>query len=134
MQILGVPHQGYEIASKIILMLPRASVMRIVSPVDAEWIKKIRNAYYATKVIFFNEMFDMMKKTVGDYETVRSIVVEDKNVGNSHSFIFHKGYRGFGGKCLPKDTYSLIDFAKKYGISTRLFDTIRIINEELQDG
>ena len=82
MQILGVPHQGYELASKIMLMLPPAPTMRIVSPVDAEWIKKIRNAYYSTKVIFFNQIYDIVEKTDGNYETIRSVIVEDPKIGN----------------------------------------------------
>jgi len=134
MQILGVPHQGYEIASKIMLMLPPAPTMRIVSPIDAEWIKKIRNAYYYTKVIFFNEIYDIVEKTDGDYETIRSVVVEDPKIGNSHSFIFHKGYRGAGGTCLPKDLYSLIEFADKLGVKSELLDVVKKINLRLQNG
>lgn len=134
MQILGVPYQGYEQASKILMMLPKATVMRIVSPIDAEWIKKIRNAFYSVKVTFFNQIYDIMEKSGGDYETVRSVIVNDPNIGNSHSFIFHKGYRGFGGKCLPKDTYSLIDFARRLGVEPELLAVTRKINEKLNVG
>jgi len=134
MQVLGVPHQGYELASKIIMMLPKAPIIRIVSPIDAEWIKKIRNAFYSIKVIFFNEIYDIMQKSGGDYETVRSVVTHDPKIGNSHSIVFHKGYRGYGGKCLPKDTYSLIDFARKNGIEPELLAISRKINERLNNG
>ena len=134
-QILGVPHQGYEIASQIMLMLPPAPVMRIISPIDAEWVKKIRNAYYSTKVVFFNQIFDIVQKTeTADYETIRSILVEDPRIGNSHSFVFHKGYRGFSGPCLPKDFYSLMDFANKVGAKSELLEVIKKINKELTDG
>ena len=132
MQILGIGKESYDLASKIMLMLPPAPVMRVVSLIDAEWIKKIRNAFYATKVIFFNQMYDIIDKTeMSDYETIRSIVVEDPRIGNSHSFIFHKNYRGFGGACLPKDTYSLIDFAKDKSPS-KLLEVVKNINLKLQ--
>ena len=132
MQILGVPYQGYEIASKLMLVLPRSPVMRIVSPIDAEWIKKARNAFYALKVIFFNQLYDIVvKNSPADYETIRNVMVEDPRIGNSHSFIFHKNYRGFGGKCLPKDFYSLIEFAERIGVQPELFRLVKSINEKL---
>jgi len=133
MQILGITYQSYDIASKIMLMLPPASVMRVVSPIDAEWVKKIRNSFYAVKVIFFNQIYDIIEKTdQADYETIRSIIVEDPRIGNSHSFPFHKGYRGFGGACLPKDVYSLIDFAHKLGVESELLEVAKKINLKLQ--
>lgn len=132
-QVLGVSKESYDLASKIMLILPPAPVMRIVSLIDAEWIKKIRNSFYATKVIFFNQIYDIVKKTEGDYETIRSIIVEDPRVGNSHSFIFHKNYRGFGGTCLPKDTYSLIDFAKKVNAPSSLLQMIKDLNKQYEN-
>jgi UDPglucose 6-dehydrogenase len=129
MQAIGVPHPHYEIASKLMLMLPPSPVMRIVSPIDAEWLKIARNSFYTTKVIFFNEIYDIIKETSGDYETIRSMIVEDPRIGNSHSFIFHKGYRGAGGKCLPKDTYALLDISK-----SKLLKVVREINHKLTKG
>jgi UDPglucose 6-dehydrogenase len=131
MQILGVPHQGYKYASEVILMLPPAKTMRVVSPVDAEWIKKSRNAYYATKVVWFNQLYDFIKKSypVADFETIRSVLVTDPSIGNSHSFPFHKGGRGGGGKCLPKDLNSLVDYAHKYDFYG-ILDQVRELNEQ----
>lgn len=127
-QILGVPWQGYEKASEVMLMLPPAKVMRIVSPVDAEWIKIARNAYYTSKVVFFNQLYDLMGLSApADFETVRSVLVEDKSIGNSHSFPFHKGGRGAGGSCLPKDFGALTDFAEGKGF-VGLLDKVRKLN------
>lgn len=131
MQILGVGKESYEEASKIILILPPAPVMRIVSLIDAEWVKKVRNAFYSMKVIFFNQMYDIIKESpASDYETIRSVVVEDPKIGNSHSFIFHKNYRGYGGACLPKDTTALIDFAKEVGADSELLEKVQELNEQ----
>lgn len=134
MQILGVPKEGYAKANEIMSLLPPAPLMRIVSPVDAEWVKKLRNAFYAVKVTFFNEIYDLMQNTPADYETIRSIVVNDKMIGNSHSVIWHKGYRGFGNlktsKCLPKDLFSLIDFADRMELNADLLKTAKKKNEK----
>jgi len=131
MQILGISKESYDLATEIMLMLPPAPVMRVVSLIDAEWIKKIRNAFYATKIIFFNQMYDIIQKSEpSDYETIRSIVIKDPRIGNSHSFIFHKGGRGGGGKCLPKDLKALLGFAETKNVDTELLNTVNKLNEE----
>lgn len=132
MQIIGTSTQYYWLAEELLKILPQAPIMRVIPTIDAEWVKKVRNAYYATKVIFFNQIFDIIKASNADYETIREIVVKDKSIGDSHSLIFHKGARGFGGKCLPKDTYSLIDYAKNKGVDCELLEVVRKINKNLK--
>lgn len=115
-QILGIPHSGLKLARDIFELLPQAPINRVISPRDAEILKHARNSYYATKVIFFNQLYDICQELGGDYETVRESMVLDPRIGDSHSIIAHKGYRGFGtpevSKCLPKDLTALISVAK----------------------
>ena len=106
-QILGMPHKTLELASELFELLPDAPVKRIISPKDAEVLKHALNSYYALKVSWFNQLYDACKELGADYETVREIMVQDPWIGDSHSVIFHKGYRGYGGKCLSKDPKNL---------------------------
>lgn len=106
-QILGLPHQSLPLWKELFDLLPDAPVKRVVSPLDAEMLKHAKNSFYALKVIYFNEMYDACQRLGADYETVREVLVQDPWIGDSHSKIFHKGYRGFGGKCLPKDAHAL---------------------------
>lgn len=106
-QILGMPHKTLDLANELFELLPPAPVRRIISPKDAEVLKHAQNTYYALKVTWFNQLYDACNKIGSDYETVREILVQNPWVGNSHSMIFHKGYRGYGGKCLSKDPKAL---------------------------
>lgn len=130
MQILGIPHIGLKLASEIFELLPEAPVKRIVSPKDAELLKHATNSFYATKVIFFNQLYDIAKELNSDYETVREIMTHDPRVGDSHSVVMHKGYRGFGdqtvSKCLPKDIEALSKVAH-----SELLDKVIEINNKL---
>ena len=110
-QILGIPHVGLKLSREIFSILPDAPVTRVISPKDAEMIKHATNSFYATKVIFFNQLYDACQQLGADYETVRESLINDPRVGDSHSIVMHKGYRGFGtqdvSKCLPKDLDAL---------------------------
>lgn len=103
-QILGVPHESLDLIHDLFELLPDAPIQSVISPLDAETLKHAKNSYYSLKVTFFNQLYDACEEMGADYETVRQLLVQDPFIGDSHSKIFHKGYRGFGGKCLPKDT------------------------------
>lgn len=111
-QVLGCPHQTLPLVHEIFSILPHAPIKRVISPIDAEMWKHVKNSYYGMKVVFFNTLFDDCKKVGSDYETIRELLTKDAWIGDSHSIIFHKGYRSYGtpriSKCIPKDLQSYI--------------------------
>lgn len=68
--------------------------------------KYFRNAFLATKVSFFNQIYDICQKQGISFEDVRRFVTEDARIGDSHSWVTEE--RGFGGACFPKDTQALV--------------------------
>ena len=68
-----------------------------------------------------------------DYNRVMESAAADKRIGRSHLEPLHKGYRGYGGKCLPKDIRALIQFADQQGINLKLHKTVEQINNELME-
>lgn len=86
--------------------------------ITAEMAKLAMNAYFATKVTFANQIFDACQALGANYERVKEVLESHPFGPKNHFEIFHKGYRGFGGKCLPKDTkalahYTNLDLLKK---------------------
>jgi len=63
---------------------------------------------------------------------VKEGAAADKRIGRTHLEIFHKGYRGYGGKCLPKDTRALIQKARALGVSLKLLEVTEEINNDLR--
>ena len=119
-QIVGYTPQSRCDAELVMGLLPRAPFEKIIPAKDAELVKYFGNAFYALKVAYANQIFDLCERMGVDYDTVKACgVAEPMMVGdprNTHLEIFHKGYRGYGGKCLPKDTRSLIQLGKACGI------------------
>ena len=68
--------------------------------------KYFRNAFLATKVAFFNQIYDICQKQGVDYNLVREYVTTDERIGTSHTEVTAE--RGFGGACFPKDTRALV--------------------------
>ncbi len=107
--------------------------IKIVKNEEAEMTKYMINAYYATRVIFANEIYDICKALDIDYEKVRGCFELDKCVAPGHFDVFHSGYRGIGGDCLPKDLDTLISKAEALTLSPELFKALRRKNKRLME-
>ncbi|MCX6790656.1 MAG: hypothetical protein NTV62_00480 [Candidatus Gribaldobacteria bacterium] len=80
---------------------------------------------------FANQMYDLCAKLGLDYDNVKEATAADKRIGRSHLEVWHKGYRGYGGKCLVKDIRAMIQFADKQGVDFKLHKTTEEINNQL---
>ena len=76
-------------------------------------------------------MYEVCQKLGVDYDTVKDSVAADKRIGPTHLEVFHGGYRGYGGKCLPKDTRALIQLGYKLGAEMELLKMVEYINNRL---
>lgn len=114
-QIVGMAKNTvkHRVAAKIVMeLLPKAPYQAITSSTEAELIKIFANAFGATKVTFFNMIFDVAKKLGADYEQVRLGVGNDPRITTSWTKVLSDGYRGYSGKCFPKDVGAMIRFGQ----------------------
>jgi len=72
----------------------------------AELTKLASNCFFATKVTFANEFFDIANLFGVDWDEVKDYLYMDNRIGNNHMKVIENS-RGFGNVCLPKDTYQL---------------------------
>jgi len=133
-QIVGYTEASRQDAELIMDMLPNAPFQKIVPAKEAEFIKYFGNAFYALKVAYANQMFDLANKMGLDYELVAECAKPEPMIGETHLDIFHKGYRGYGGKCLPKDTRAIIQLAKRNDVELSLLEKAEDYNNELCKG
>ena len=84
----------------------------------AELIKYMSNCFFATKVSFMNEMYQIAEKIDANWDEAVSGFVADGRIGHSHLNVpGHDGKFGFGGSCFPKDIQAMIDFAEMFGLN-----------------
>jgi len=97
----------------------------ITDSVTAEMIKYTANMFFLTKVIFANQMYDICQINGADYNTLKEFLYAHPWGTHHHLKPIHKGGRGGGGKCFPKDVKS---FAKYSNL--KLFKVIEELNNE----
>ena len=78
-------------------------------PLEASCVTKLGiNTIYTTKVLLANALYDAVGEDPKEYESVCWGLHLDQRITLTHTNIHQDGYRGAGGKCLPKDTRNLL--------------------------
>ena len=79
----------------------------VTNRTTASMIKYTHNAWLATKVAFFHEIFANAPKDM-NYSMMTSSLAQMKNIGPSHMMVpSDTGTLGYGGHCFPKDVKAL---------------------------
>lgn len=103
-------------------------VVNIVDARTAELAKYMENSFFALKVTFCNEFYDLAQACGVDYHRLRETWLLDPRMGRSHTFVYPQN-RGFGGSCLPKDLAAIRAQARDLGVDSTLLDAISKKNE-----
>jgi UDPglucose 6-dehydrogenase len=81
----------------------KGTEMIVTDSITAELIKYSINCFYATKVVFANQIYDYAESIGANYETIKKAMYARKWMSTNHLDVWNKGGRGAGGKCLEKD-------------------------------
>lgn len=97
----------------------------------ASLCKYMENSFFATKVTFCNEWFDIAKSYGIDYNELRELWLADPRINRNHTLVFPEK-RGYSGKCFPKDVKAIIKDAEKMGIDATLMKAVDKTNETIK--
>ena len=104
-------------------LLPHDRTIVECSVKEAALMKISRNAMLAAKVAQFNMLYDLCTEHKCSYELIKTFFKHDGTLGDTHMDVpGHDNGRGFGGKCLPKDTKHYESMFKEDNMYTALLD------------
>ena len=85
----------------------------------AEMAKYMENCFFATKVTFFNEFYEIAQRMGVDFNELRELFLCDGRINRNHTLVFEEK-RGYGGKCYPKDMAGIIAASQAMGYDPKL--------------
>lgn len=97
----------------------------------AEVCKYMENAFYAVKVTFVNEFYDIANAHGVDFNLLREMWLADTRISRDHTFAIPNA-RGFSGKCLPKDCNAIVQSSLKRGYTPKFMQACLEVNDEFQ--
>lgn len=81
---------------------------------EASFVKYTINSFLATKVTFFNQIYDAAIDAGVNFSKIINAVGSDKRIGHSHTRVpGFDGKQGYGGACFPKDTAAFTNYSNK---------------------
>jgi len=99
--------------------------------ITASLAKYMENSFFALKVTFCNEWFDIAKTFGVDYNELRELWLLDPRINRNHTLVFPKD-RGYGGRCFPKDIKAIVTDSMKAGYTPGLMMTTSNINNNFR--
>lgn len=100
--------------------------IRIVTDTTtSEMIKYTFNTFFVTKIVFGNQIYDICQRNGANYNVIKEALHEHPWGSKHHFKVLHKGGRGGGGRCFPKD---LKVFTKYSGL--KLLKTVEELNTQ----
>lgn len=97
----------------------------------AEVCKYMENAFYAVKVTFVNEFYDVARVHGVDFNLLRELWLADTRISRDHTFVYPNS-RGFSGKCLPKDCNAIVRSCRQRDYEPEFLAACLRINEKFQ--
>lgn len=99
----------------------------------AELVKYMENSFYAAKIAFCYEVYEICQKIGVDWNTARELWLLDPRINSMHTSVFEKNEWPFSGKCLPKDISALVEFSKDQGYEPELLKEVIKTNKRIHD-
>ena len=100
---------------------------------ESETVKYVCNTFFATKIMFFNEIKLLVDKLGLNWESITEGVMSDGRIGLSFNNVpGHDGEPGFGGFCFPKDINSLISVMETQGIDPVVIKSVWEQNKNIR--
>lgn len=111
-------------------VLPDLETVRFCSLEQAAFAKYVENSFLATKVTFFNQMYEIYQSFgFKDFDVMVEAISVDPRIGISHTQVPGPDDKyGYGGHCLPKDISAIKCRGEKYGANVDFLKAVQKYN------
>jgi len=110
---------------KAVVSLSQANPVSGTKYTVLDTVENARLINCATKIVWANQMYDICQNNGADYETIRRTLHRHPWGSKHHLRAVHKGGRGAGGKCIPKDLAAFTKYS-----TSELLKTVEKLNKK----
>jgi UDPglucose 6-dehydrogenase len=105
-----------------------------MTPVEASFVKYGMNSFLMSKVLWFNQFFDLVQKHGSNFNVIRNAIATDPRIGHSHTMVpGQDGRKGSGGACFPKDAPALAIYARDQNASFTILEEVIRRNQDYRN-
>jgi len=87
------------------------AIVSTCSSLESESMKIMCNSFYASKIMIFNEYYQLCQKNGADFNMIRNLMLKNNWINPMHTNVPGTDKQlGYGGDCFPKDTTALCSY------------------------
>lgn len=106
----------------------------IMTPSEASFVKYGINSFLMSKVLWFNQFYDIITASNSDYNTIINTIGMDTRIGRSHMNVpGHDGRRGAAGACFAKDGPAFMMYARDKNQDFTILEEILRRNQDYRN-
>ena len=106
----------------------------LCSSLESESMKIYCNSFYAVKVQFFTELYQLCQKNNSDYTLIKEMMIKNNWINPMHTNIpGPDGSISYGGLCFPKDTNALNQYMKITNSENKLLNACIEERNQMRD-
>jgi len=124
--------QASDVANYFLKAMSVDTIYSICTAVEAELTKYAENSFFATKVSFCNEFYQIAQRFGVDYKRLRENWLLDPRVNRNHTLVFEDDL-GWGGKCFPKDLNAIVKASEDKGFEPVLLKAVIESNKRVRN-
>jgi nucleotide sugar dehydrogenase len=134
MHVFGGSRDKTELLEQIYLNYSQCKSCPVyhMTAIEASFVKYAMNGFLASKVLWFNQLYDIIEKFGGNYNVIRNAIGTDPRIGHSHTIVPgpSDNLKGFSGSCFPKDTAAFVMFARDQGVPFTVLEEVVRRNQD----
>jgi UDPglucose 6-dehydrogenase len=101
---------------------------------QCELFKYTLNVFFAVKIWYFNEIYEVSQRIGVDYDHLQKMFYLDSRIGDYGTYVpGHDGKFGYGLSCLPKETKGMACLQEALGIDNTILKEIIKRNDEFRN-
>lgn len=127
----GQPDDTSEMVDIFLPITGPVKTYRQTDAKTAELAKYMENSFYATKITFCYEFYQIALALGVDFNELREVWLLDPRINPMHTAVFKGNKSPFSGKCLPKDLAGIIANSEAYGWEPKLLKEVQASNKRI---
>ena len=105
-----------------------------MTPAEASFVKYGMNNFLMSKVLWFNQFFDLVENQGANFNVIRNAIGTDPRIGHSHTMVpGHDGRKGSAGPCFAKDGPAFVMYARDEGIPFTILEEVIRRNQDYRN-
>lgn len=132
--VIGINNSNHNTISEFYNQYYPSAKISLCTTNESEAMKIFCNSFYATKVQFFNELYQICDKSDINYDKIIELMLRNSWINPMHTKVPGTDSKlSYGGLCFVKDTKALLSIMNKLNTPSKVLESVIKERDEMRN-